>query len=111
MKIIPTVVPAVIFLIGVSTGYFFNLHTSRLHSLRDFAENTLERREEDIMALAALLIAAESLDYQTFINSADEQNANYWTEEYNDFNYVYFGGLIIKFSPEGALTEIMINSL
>lgn len=44
MKSITALVVAVIFHIGASAGYFFNLHTSRLHSLVNLANNTVERR-------------------------------------------------------------------
>ncbi len=79
--------------------------------MKEFAENTVEKRETDIKTFATLLVASETVDYETFIDSANRQNINHRSEDHNGFSYVYLRGLIIKFSPEGMLAEVMINSL
>ena len=111
MKIISITIPVVIFFLGSIAGYFFNLHTSRLHSLKEFAENTVEQRENDIKTFAAILNSAEVLDYETFIDAANKRNVYYRSELSEGIYYVYLRGLIIKFSSEGVFSEVLINSM
>jgi len=77
----------------------------------DLANHTIETRERSLEKLSAILVQADVLKYDIFVELAEVHETDYWIDSDDDFWYVYFESLILRFNSAGSLVSVRTNSL
>ncbi len=70
-----------------------------------------EAHEDRVSKLSAVLVGANTLTLDVFIDQASFHGANFWIDTLQGETFVYFEDLIFAFSADGDLTSIKPNSL
>lgn len=90
-------------------SYFLGQNVDR--RLLQAANNTIDAYEDSLTKLGAILADADIFKLENFTDHAPTNDANYWTGGDEEFDYVYFEYLILRFNKDGYLVDIRPNTL